>query len=116
MKIEIKTEFFVFSSSKISFANNHLMHLNFNDGEIIKSIQGSLELRFFFVYNFSSGSGVLNQFMTATTLEIMYIKRSDDNKIKRGRPSFIMKGNSQYINVTESRFIKLHSEENGGVY
>ena len=114
MKIEIKTDFFTFFSSKLSFTNNNIMHFVFNSGEIIKSIQGFLKFRCFFVSNFSSG--VLNQFMTAIILDVLYIKRSDEKTIKGKIPSFIMKGNAEYINVTESTFIRLQSEEDGGVY
>lgn len=54
--------------------------------------------------------------MTTTMIEVMYINKIHEKTAMRKISSFIVRGCADYINITDSTFKRLQTENDGGVY
>ena len=112
-KTEVTLYFFTSSYSRIYFKNNHFIDSFCDSEKLIKSVLDSLNFKLFYALNVKNG--IINQFKSILTINVAWIEEDSDRKIQGETSSFVIKGQSEFINVSNSSFIRLSSDENGGV-
>jgi hypothetical protein len=111
LSVKVKSIFIASWNSRIWFINNKIFHSICESEKIIKSTFDVLEFNFF--YAFENQCGILDQFKTISTLDLIEVGTKNNDYIYFSTP-FLVKESSKII-IKDSIFFNHVSGESGGV-